>query len=130
LELAYAPPFGSAKDPVNMLGYMAENLLSGLTESVQWHEIEQLKQGGATLVDVRSANEFSQGSIDGAINIPVDELREKMHILPKDNVVVFCQVGQRGHTATVLLRENGINAVNLDGGYLTWRTTNKEFVRQ
>ena len=130
LELAYAPPFGSAKDPVNMLGYMAENLLSGLTESVQWHEIEQLKQDGATLVDVRSANEFSQGSIDGAINIPVDELREKMHTLPKDNVVVFCQVGQRGHTATVLLRENGINAVNLDGGYLTWRTSKKELVRQ
>ena len=130
LELAYAPPFGSAKDPVNMLGYMAENLLSGLTESVQWHEIEQLKQDGATLVDVRSAKEFSQGSIDGAINIPVEELREKMHTLPKDNVVVFCQVGQRGHTATVLLRENGINAVNLDGGYLTWLTTNKEFVSQ
>ena len=73
----------------------------------------------ATLVDVRNANEFSQGSIDGAINIPVDELREKMLTLPKDNVVVFCQVGQRGHTATVLLRENGINAVNLDGGYST-----------
>ena len=126
LELAYAPPFGSAKDPVNMLGYMAENLLSGLTESVQWHEIEQLKQDGATLVDVRSANEFSQGSIDGAINIPVDELREKMHTLPKDHVVVFCQVGQRGHTATVLLRENGINAVNLDGGYLTWQILNSK----
>jgi NADPH-dependent 2,4-dienoyl-CoA reductase/sulfur reductase-like enzyme/rhodanese-related sulfurtransferase len=120
LELAYAPPFGSAKDPVNMLGYMADNILSGLTESVQWNELADRMSDGATLIDVRTPVEFTAGHIDGAVNIPVDELRERFAEIPKENVIVTCQVGQRGHTASTLLRELGIKAANLDGGYKTW----------
>ena len=120
LELAYAPPFGSAKDPVNMLGYMADNILSGLTESVQWSELADRMSSGATLIDVRTPGEFTAGHIDGAINIPVDDLRERFAEIPKENVIVTCQVGQRGHTASTLLRELGIKAANLDGGYATW----------
>ena len=123
LELAYAPPFGSAKDPVNMLGYMAENILSGLTSNVQWSDIAALKSKGSYLLDVRSAKEFAEGSIPGAINIPIDDLRERISEIPKEHVVVLCQVGQRGHTATVLLREQGVDATNLDGGYLTWKNS-------
>ncbi len=120
LELAYAPPFGSAKDPVNMLGYMADNILSGLTESVQWSELADRMADGATLIDVRTPGEFNAGHIDGSINIPVDDLRERFAEIPKQNVIVTCQVGQRGHTASTLLRELGIKAANLDGGYKTW----------
>ena len=120
LELAYAPPFGSAKDPVNMLGYMADNMLSGLTISAQWYELQDLLDQGYGLVDVRTPGEFAAGSISGAVNIPVDEIRERMTEFADNPVLVFCQVGQRGHTATTLLRELGVPAVNLDGGYKTW----------
>jgi NADPH-dependent 2,4-dienoyl-CoA reductase/sulfur reductase-like enzyme/rhodanese-related sulfurtransferase len=120
LELAYAPPFGSAKDPVNMLGYIAENLISGLIKTAQWSEIDQFVSNGYQLVDVRSAAEFSQGSIPGALNMPVDEIRDRNAELSNKNLLINCQVGQRGHTATLLFKELGFNAVNLDGGYLTW----------
>jgi len=120
LELAYAPPFGSAKDPVNMLGYMADNILSGLTESVQWNDLADRMAAGATLIDVRTPGEFNVGHIDGAINIPVDDLRERFAEIPKENVIVTCQVSQRGHTASTLLNELGIKSANLDGGYMTW----------
>lgn len=120
LELAYAPPFGSAKDPVNMLGYIAENLISGLLETAQWNQIDDFVSKGFDLVDVRTAAEFGRGSIPGAISMPVDEIRDRVSELRNKNVLVNCQVGQRGHTATMLLKELGFNAVNLDGGYLTW----------
>jgi NADPH-dependent 2,4-dienoyl-CoA reductase/sulfur reductase-like enzyme/rhodanese-related sulfurtransferase len=121
LELAYAPPFGSAKDPVNMLGYIAENLLSGLTETVQWHEVDEYRARGAQFVDVRSREEFTRGALPGAINIPVDELRDRVGELNHGEIVVNCQVGQRGHVAAMLLNELGFHAKNLDGGYRTWR---------
>ena len=120
LELAYAPPFGSAKDPVNMLGYIAENVISGLVETAQWSEIEDFTSRGFELIDVRSAGEFARGHIPGAINISVDEIRERSSEITEKNLLVNCQVGQRGHTASLLLKELGFNAVNLDGGYLTW----------
>jgi NADPH-dependent 2,4-dienoyl-CoA reductase/sulfur reductase-like enzyme/rhodanese-related sulfurtransferase len=120
LELAYAPPFGSAKDPVNMLGYMAENVISGLIETAQWNQIEEFRDKGYELIDVRTEGEFDRGSIPGAINIPVDEIREKQSEISNKNLLVTCQVGQRGHTASLLLKELGFNAVNLDGGYLLW----------
>ena len=120
LELAYAPPFGSAKDPVNMLGYIAENVISGLVETAQWNEIEEFTSRGFELIDVRSAGEFARGHIPGAVNISVDEIRERKSEITSKNLLVNCQVGQRGHTASLLLRELGFNAVNLDGGYLTW----------
>ena len=120
LELAYAPPFGSAKDPVNMLGYIAENVISGLVETAQWSEIDVFTSRGFELIDVRSAGEFARGHIPGAINISVDEIRERKSEITSKNLLVNCQVGQRGHTAALLLKELGFNAVNLDGGYLTW----------
>jgi NADPH-dependent 2,4-dienoyl-CoA reductase/sulfur reductase-like enzyme/rhodanese-related sulfurtransferase len=120
LELAYAPPFGSAKDPVNMLGYIAENMISGLLKTAQWNEIDQFVSNGYQLIDVRSADEYARGFIPGALSMPVDEIRDRISELSNKNLLVNCQVGQRGHTATLLFKELGFNAVNLDGGYLTW----------
>lgn len=120
LELAYAPPFGSAKDPVNMLGYIAENRLSGLSKAAQWNEIEDYRDRGYEILDVRTKREFARGSIPGSTNIPIDELRERISEIGSHDIVVNCQVGLRGHTAALLLSELGFNAVNLDGGYQTW----------
>lgn len=135
LELAYAPPFGSAKDAINMLGYIAENVMSGLLETAQWSQIDEFADRGFQLVDVRTASEFAVGSIPGAMSMPVDEIRTRVAELTNKDVLVNCQVGQRGHTATMLLKELGFNAVNLDGGYLTWsnspaatNTKEKEYV--
>ena len=117
IPLAYAPPYGSAKDPVNMLGYVAENLMDGLAHTVQWHE---LATDARMLVDVREKTEFDAGAIPGAINIPLPELRDHLHDLEGRQVIVYCQVGMRGHTAAMLLAGEDIDAANLDGGYLTW----------
>ena len=120
LELAYAPPFGSAKDPVNMLGYIAENMMSGLLKTAQWNQTQELRKAGYQLIDVRTPSEYGNGSIPGAINIPVDEIRGRVAEIKKEPILVNCQVGQRGHTATMLLKELGFDATNLDGGYLTY----------
>jgi NADPH-dependent 2,4-dienoyl-CoA reductase/sulfur reductase-like enzyme/rhodanese-related sulfurtransferase len=120
LELAYAPPFGSAKDPVNMLGYIAENMMSGLLKTAQWNQTQELRSAGFQLIDVRTPSEFKNGSIPGAINIPVDEIRQRISEIRNEPILVNCQVGQRGHTATMLLKELGFDATNLDGGYLTY----------
>ena len=120
LELAYAPPFGSAKDPINMIGYIAENITSGFTNTVQWDELNMHVANGATLLDVRTYGEYSKGHIPDSLNIPLDELREGIRELPNSEVIVYCQVGIRGHTAASLLLGYGYNAVNLDGGYETW----------
>ncbi len=120
LELAYAPPYGSAKDAINMLGHVADNLRSGTSRSVQWHELDAEVEAGATLIDVRTAGEFEAGSIPGARLIPVDELRDRLDELPDGPLVVHCAVGIRGHTAARILAQSGRDAVNLDGGYRTW----------
>jgi rhodanese-related sulfurtransferase len=120
LELAYAPPFGSAKDAINMLGYISENIMSGLLETAQWSQIDEFTDRGFKLLDVRTASEYAAGNIPGAMSMPVDEIRARIAELTNKDVLVNCQVGQRGHTATMLLKELGFNAVNLDGGYLTW----------
>ncbi|WP_314146109.1 FAD-dependent oxidoreductase [uncultured Leifsonia sp.] len=120
LELAYAPQFGSAKDPVNQLGYVADNLRTGATRAIQWHELDDALAAGATLVDVRSPGEHAAGAIPGAVNIPVDELRDRLGELPEGPVVVHCQVGQRGHTAARILAQHARDVLNLDGGYRTW----------
>ncbi len=120
LELAYAPAYGSAKDPVNMLGYVAENTADGTTPTLQWHELDAALRDGATLVDVRSPAEHAAGSIPGAVNIPLDELRQRHGELARGPVIVHCMVGQRGHTAARLLAQRGHDVRNLDGGYRTW----------
>jgi NADPH-dependent 2,4-dienoyl-CoA reductase/sulfur reductase-like enzyme/rhodanese-related sulfurtransferase len=121
LELAYAPAFGSAKDAINQAGYVGDNVLSGKTPSIQWHELEDAMQQGTVLVDVRTEDENAAGSIPGSQLIPVDTLRDNLEKLKDKEVVVTCAVGQRGHTATQLLRSQGISVRNLDGGYTTWR---------
>lgn len=121
LELAYAPQYGSAKDPINMLGFVADNLATGTERTIQWHEVESELADGATLVDVRTPGEFARGSIPGAVNVPVDDLRHKAAALPPGRLVVTCQVGVRGHVAVRLLTQLGREVANLDGGYLTWK---------
>ncbi|TFD66437.1 FAD-dependent oxidoreductase [Cryobacterium ruanii] len=120
LELAYAPQYASAKDPINQLGYVADNLAQGTSVNLQWHELEAARAAGAVLVDVRSAEEFAAGSIPGALNVSLDELRARLFELPRVPLIVHCQVGQRGHTAARILTESGFDAQNLDGGYRTW----------
>jgi NADPH-dependent 2,4-dienoyl-CoA reductase/sulfur reductase-like enzyme/rhodanese-related sulfurtransferase len=121
LELAYAPPFSSAKDPVNMLGYMSENVLAGECDVVEPGDLPELMASGWTLLDVRTEEEHERGAIPGDINLPLDMLRERLSDIGAGPFVVYCEVGQRGHTATSLLLELGVGARNLDGGYRTWR---------
>lgn len=119
LELSYAPQFGSAKDPVNMLGYIAENLRDGLTETIQWHEIADEVAKGTQVIDVRTPSEYARGTVDGAVNIPVDDLRARLDEVA-DDVIVHCQVGLRGYLAARTLTQHGRHVRNLDGGYRTW----------
>ncbi|MGE5403765.1 MAG: FAD-dependent oxidoreductase [Candidatus Saccharibacteria bacterium] len=122
LELAYAPPFSSAKDPVNMAGYVAGNIVKGDAEIVHWHEIEKLRESGSLIIDVRTPGEFHSGAIAGAVNIPVDDLRGRMNEIPKDQpVIIYCRVGLRGYIACRMLKQYGYdNVKNLSGGYLTY----------
>lgn len=119
LELAYAPQFGSAKDPVNMLGYVDDNLIDGEL-SVQWHELADRQAKGWRLIDVRTSDENALGAIPGSELITLDALREHAESLRGQRVIVTCKVGQRGHTAASLLRQYGVTVANLDGGYTTW----------
>lgn len=120
LELAYAPQFGSAKDPVNMLGFIAENLANGTTETIQWHELEAEVAKGIQLIDVRTPAEYARGTVLNAVNIPLDDLRSRLDEV-EDEVIVHCQVGLRGYLAARILANNGRKVRNLDGGYRTWK---------
>lgn len=122
LELSYAPAFGSAKDAINQTGYVGNNVRTGKTANIQWHEVEQAQADGALVVDVRTEGENQKGNIPNTRLIPVDVLREHVEELRGRDVIVTCAVGQRGHTAVQILRGYGIKARNLDGGYTTWRT--------
>lgn len=123
LELAYAPPYGSAKDPVNMAGYIAENLTTDTTPTLQWHQVDAATHQGALLLDVRTHAEHQAGTIPGSHHIPLDNLRDRLTELATDRpLTVYCHAGLRGHTATRILNQHGHTATNLDGGYLTWHT--------
>lgn len=121
LELAYDPQHGSAKDPVNMLGYINRNIAEGFTSTVEWNELDLLTSQGWVVLDVRTTGEHKFSSIPGSINIPIDTLRENLDSLEGKKLVVYCQVGQRGHTASRILVQEGFEAVNLNGGFLTWK---------
>lgn len=122
IEHAYAPPYSSAKDPVNIAGFAAENILTGAINVVQWYDVMPLREENALFLDVRTSDEFALGSIDGAINVPLDSLRTRMQELPKDRkIVVFCGVGLRGYVAVKILLQHGyIKVCNLSGGYKTF----------
>lgn len=127
LEHAYAPPYSSAKDPVNMAGFVAENILTGHSKTIHWRDIAGLP-ADTLRIDVRTENEYQLGTIPGFINIPVDELRGHIDKLPKDKpIVVTCAVGLRGYLAYRILTQNGFSNVrNLSGGYKTWSIANAE----
>ncbi|SFM07894.1 FAD-dependent oxidoreductase [Pelosinus propionicus] len=122
LELSYAPPYSSAKDPVNMAGYVASNILKRQHEIIHWHEISMLNKTNVLLIDVRTPQEYCLGTIEGAINIPLDELRSRMQEIPKDKeIILFCQVGQRGYLAyRILIQNEYTNVKNVSGGYKTY----------
>jgi rhodanese-related sulfurtransferase len=124
LELAYAPQFGSAKDAVNIAGYVGNNVWSGTTPTLQWHELSHAIANHAQVIDVRTPAEHAAGHIPGSMNIPVDELRDRLGEVQPKNVVVYCAVGQRGHIATQILKANGVSVRNLDGGFATWSALN------
>lgn len=119
LELCYAPPFGSAKDPVNMLGFTAENIVTGKVKQFFWHDVANLpRDGSVTLLDVRTPLEVSRGKIDGFINIPVDSLRERINEIPADKpVYVHCHSGLRSYIACRILSGLGYDCYNLAGGW-------------
>jgi len=123
LEHAYAPPFSSAKDPVNIAGFVAEDILSGKVKVVQWYNLLNENNSDVVLVDVRTEEEFELGSIEQAINIPVDHLRSRIKELPQNKkIVIFCGVGLRGYIACRILYQSGYNEVyNLSGGYKTYQ---------
>lgn len=121
LELSYAPPFSSAKDPVNMAGYVATNIMDGELEHIQWHEVDQIVANGGLLIDVREPKEREAGYIKGSINISLNDLRKRLSELPKDETIyVSCQVGLRGYLASRILKNNGFRVKNVDGGWKTY----------
>ncbi|MBN1641442.1 MAG: FAD-dependent oxidoreductase [Anaerolineae bacterium] len=121
VELAYAPPFGSARDPVNMAGFAAANILRGDSRMLCWHDIDELDREAVFLLDVRYPHEVARGTLDGAVNIPLPQLRSRLDELPRDRlIVVYCLAGQRAYYAYRILVQNGFQATNLSGGYKTY----------
>lgn len=128
LELCYAPPFGSAKDPVNMLGFVAENIVSGKLKQFFWHDVENLPRDGSVfLLDTRTPFEVMQGKIDGFVNIPLDALRERLGEVPKDKpIYVHCHSGLRSYLACRILTGNGYDCYNLAGGWRLYESVINE----
>ncbi len=128
LELCYAPPFGSAKDPVNMLGFVAENIVTGKVKQFFWHDIEDLpRDGSVTLLDVRTPAEVRRGRIDGFMNIPLDSLRERIGEIPKNKpVYIHCHSGLRSYIACRILAGNGYDCFNLAGGWRLYESVINE----
>ena len=122
IELSYAPPYSSAKDPVNLLGYTADNLLNQRVRTFQWHEVDALLEKQAFFLDIREEFELATGKLANPTWIPLNQLRQRLTELPKDKMIyVYCQVGQRGYNAARLLMAHGFEVKNLDGGYKTYK---------
>jgi len=126
-EHAYAPPFSSAKDPVNMAGFVADNMLHKRLRVIYWNEVTG-RDPDSLLIDVRSPEEFAKGTIPGAVNLPIDDLRNSMQKLPADKkIYIFCQIGLRGYLAQRILVQNGYQHVsNISGGYALWSICDRE----
>ncbi|HJV46882.1 MAG TPA: CoA-disulfide reductase [Bacillota bacterium] len=120
LELCYAPPYSSAKDPVNMAGFVAQNVLAGRSHMIPWQYLAEFEDEDYLLIDVRTTEEFENGHMSGAVNIPVDQLRERLQELDKNKTIIeYCQVGLRGYIADRILTQNGFTVLNVTGGYKT-----------
>jgi rhodanese-related sulfurtransferase len=125
LELSYAPPFSSAKDPVNMAGFVAENVINGRMDVISPEQYLESNNEDTILLDVRTVSEFEKGHIEGALNIPVDSLRERIGELDKDKEIIeYCQVGLRGYIAARILNQNGFKVKNMTGGFKSASTLN------
>lgn len=121
LELAYAPPYGSSRDPINIAGFVAANALRGNTKLAQWQDIVNLDPAKTVLLDVREDIEVEIGNIEGSLHIPWPELRDRIGELPKDkHIIIYCQVGKRGYFAEQILRQHGFDVSNLTGGFKTY----------
>lgn len=126
VEPCYAPPYNSAKDAVNMMGYYASNLMYGIVKTIQWNEVDSIDKDKALILDVREEFELMTGKIEGSLNIPLGQLRERLNELPKDkNIYVTCQVGIRGYAACRILNQKGYEAINIDGGVKTYLAPKK-----
>jgi len=122
LELAYAPPFGSAKDPVNLAGMAAQNVLRGDVRQIHWHQLESLDPAKTLLLDVRNPDECAAGRIPGSVHIPLPQLRHRAGELPREReIIVYCQSGQRSYFACRFLAQRGYAVRNLSGSYKTWK---------
>ncbi|MBX8938783.1 FAD-dependent oxidoreductase [Enterococcus gilvus] len=127
LEFTYAPPFGSAKDPVNMLGYAAINLSEGLSDSIQWYQLKEEQENGSQLLDVRNTEELANGRFPDAVNIPLNQLRERLSELDSTkNYIVSCHSGLRSYVAERLLKQKGFKVRNLDGAFALYKTVRPE----
>ena len=129
-EHAYAPPFSSAKDPVNMVGFVADNILQKRLSVFYWNEMDKVGEHDL-LLDVRTNEEYNSGKIEGAVNIPVDEIRARLWEIDKGtNIFIYCEAGLRGYLAQRILKQNGFNSVlNLSGGYKLWKACVAESVK-
>ncbi|GMA08413.1 CoA-disulfide reductase [Tetragenococcus halophilus subsp. flandriensis] len=127
LELSYAPPFGSAKDVVNIAGYTALNIMEGLSQNIQWYELEEAFGKGKILLDVRSDNELKAGKFKNAIHIPLDQLRNRLSELdPSQEYIVSCHTGLRSYMAERILKQNDFHVENLDGAFALYKTVRSE----
>ncbi|MBK5719593.1 FAD-dependent oxidoreductase [Dysgonomonas sp. Marseille-P4677] len=122
IEHAYAPPYSSAKDPVNIAGFVADNILNGKVNVIQWNQLNDFEKSKVLLIDVRTPEEHEFGNIEGSVNIPVDDIRKRLAEISKDKtIIVYCAVGLRGYTASRILMQHGYkNVYNLSGGYKTY----------
>ncbi len=128
IEHAYAPPFSSAKDPVNIAGFIAENILNGSSRHIRWNQVAEIPADERFFLDVRTPEEFGIDTMDGAMNIPLDDLRDRIEEVPRDRkIIVFCGVGKRAYFAERILRMNGLEEVyNLSGGLKTYNMSTQK----
>jgi rhodanese-related sulfurtransferase len=128
IELSYAPPYSSAKDPINMLGFVAENVIQGRVKQFFWNEVDELpRDGSVTLIDTRTVSEYSKGHIDGFKNIPLDSLRQNLDKIPIGKTVyIHCHSGLRSYIACRILSGYGYDCRNLAGGWRLYESANRE----
>ena len=131
LEFTYAPPFGAAKDPVNMAGYAALNIIEGVSENIQWYDLTNELAKGKLLRDVRTKSEVLNGHFENSINIPLDELRERLSELDSSKeYIISCHSGLRSYIGERILKQNGFKVKNLDGAYHLYSTVKPEEIKR